>query len=176
MFFCRRDVLLCLRTDGAIVENGPADNAVLSVIDEDCRVNEIAIFIVVPNPEFGELAGSSTVRISWQLTHVIARVHKAKSSLRRMVLLIDFLIPSKCVTGGSTIPLLTLCVPLKLGVLNPAGASAADFAATLASPVPNAISTAKRQEQRRAFLQWSVSIWVLPKDTGRLRACGTQPG
>jgi hypothetical protein len=29
----------------------------------------------------------------------------------------------------------------------------ADFAATLASPVPNAVNPAKRQEQRRTFLQ-----------------------
>jgi hypothetical protein len=66
---------------------------------------------------------------------------------------------------GSTIPLLTLCAPLKLGVLNPAGASVADFAATLASPVPNAVNAAKRQEQRRTFLQWGMSMSVPPKDT-----------
>jgi hypothetical protein len=62
---------------------------------------------------------------------------------------------------------------LKLGVLNPAGASVADFAATLASPVPNAVNAAKRQEQRRTFLQWGISMSVPPKDISRLRACGT---
>jgi hypothetical protein len=42
---------------------------------------------------------------------------------------------------------------LKLGVLKPAGASVADFAVTLASPVPNTANAATRQEQRRTFLQ-----------------------
>ena len=42
---------------------------------------------------------------------------------------------------------------VKLGVFNPAGASVADCATTLASPVPNAASPAKRQKQRRTFLQ-----------------------
>jgi hypothetical protein len=60
---------------------------------------------------------------------------------------------------------------LKLGVLNPTGASVADFAATLTSPAPNAINIAKRQEQRRTFLQWAMSI--PPKDTSRLRTCRT---
>jgi hypothetical protein len=62
---------------------------------------------------------------------------------------------------------------LKLGVLNPAGASVADFAATLTSPAPNAINIAKRQEQRRTFLQWGMSMSVPPKDTSRLRTFGT---
>jgi hypothetical protein len=74
--------------------------------------------------------------------------------------------------AGSTIPLLTLCALLKLGVLNPAGASVADFAATLTSPAPNAINIAKRQEQRRTFLQWGVSMSVPPKDSGRRLAYG----
>jgi len=51
----------------------------------------------------------------------------------------------------------------KLGVLNPAGASVADFAAPLTSPAPNAINIAKRQEQRRTFLQWAMSMSVPPK-------------
>ena len=58
-----------------------------------------------------------------------------------------------------------LCALLKLGVLKPAGASVADFAATLASPVPNAATAAKRQEHRRTFLQWGMSMSVPPKDT-----------
>src|SRR5258707_6723654 len=36
---------------------------VLPVVDEDCWVDEISIFILVPNPKFCELAGSSTIRI-----------------------------------------------------------------------------------------------------------------
>jgi hypothetical protein len=58
-----------------------------------------------------------------------------------------------------------LCALLKLGVLKPAGASVADFAATLASLVPKAATAAKRQEHRRTFLQWVMSISVPPKDT-----------
>jgi hypothetical protein len=57
-----------------------------------------------------------------------------------------------------------LCALLKLGVLKPAGASVADFAATLASPAPKAATAVKRQEHRRIFLQWGVSMSVPPKD------------
>src|ERR1700728_1786580 len=57
-----------------------------------------------------------------------------------------------------------LCCPLKLGVLNPAGASVADFAATLTSPVPSATDVTKRQAQRRIFLRWDMSMVVPPKE------------
>src|ERR1700733_10976144 len=59
-----------------------------------------------------------------------------------------------------------LCCPLKLGVLNPAGASVAEFAATLTSPVPNAIDVAKRQAQRRILLRSDMSMVVPPKEHG----------
>ena len=52
---------------------------------------------------------------------------------------------------------------MKLGVLNPAGASVADFAVTLASPVPIAVNAAKRQEHRRMLLRWGMSMSVPPK-------------
>jgi hypothetical protein len=66
---------------------------------------------------------------------------------------------------------LMLAALLKLGVLNPAGASVAEFAAVPTSPVPNAVNAANRQEQRRTFLRGGVSMSVPPKDTSRLRAC-----
>ena len=72
---------------------------------------------------------------------------------------------NKTLWCGSTIPLLMLCALLKLGVLKPAGASVADFAATLTSPAPKAATAAKRQEHRRTFLQWGLSMSVPPKDT-----------
>src|SRR5580658_10763474 len=67
-------------------------------------------------------------------------------------------------------PLLMLAVLLKLGVLNPAGASVAEFPAIPTSPVPNAVNVAKRQEPRRTFLRGGMSMSVPPKDTGRLIA------
>jgi hypothetical protein len=69
-------------------------------------------------------------------------------------------------------PLLMLCCPLKLGVLNPAGASVADFAATLTSPVPIAIDVARRQEQRRTLLLGGMSMNVPPKDTSVYAGAG----
>ena len=57
--FCRRDGFLGFRTDSTIVDNGPAGNRVFPVVDEDGRVDEIAIFIIVPNPEFCDLASNS---------------------------------------------------------------------------------------------------------------------
>ena len=68
-----------------------------------------------------------------------------------------------------------LCALLKLRVLKPAGASVADFAATLASPVPNAATGAKRQEQRRTFLEWGLSMRVPPKDTVAYVGVGRKP-
>ena len=96
--FCVGYVLLGLRTDSAIVDNGPAHNGVLSVIDEDCRVNEIAIFILVPNPKFCELAGSPTVRIFVTTDTGGCVVHRAKSGLYGMILLVDLLISGKGVS------------------------------------------------------------------------------
>jgi len=55
--FCCRYGLLGFRTDSAIVDNRPAGNRVFFVVDEDGRVYEIAIFVIVPNPEFCDLAG-----------------------------------------------------------------------------------------------------------------------
>jgi hypothetical protein len=52
---------------------------------------------------------------------------------------------------------------LKLGVLKPAGASVADFAATLASPVPNAATSPTTQEERRSFLPLGMSMSVPPR-------------
>ena len=38
-------------------------------------------------------------------------------------------------------------------LLLPVGASVADFAVTVASPLPKSVNAAKRHEQKRAFLQ-----------------------
>src|ERR1700677_2554527 len=56
-----------------------------------------------------------------------------------------------------------LAALLKLGVLNPAGASVAELAAIPASPVPNAASAANRLIQRRTFLRGGMSMSVPPK-------------
>ena len=63
------------------------------------------------------------------------------------------------VAGSSAVRVLMLLCAVEGGsVLNPAGASVAAFAVTLASPVPNKVNAAKRQEERRTFLQWGVSM------------------
>src|SRR5258708_29828600 len=49
--FRRRYALLGLRADSAIIHDGPPGNRVLSVVDKDGRVYEIAICIVVANAE-----------------------------------------------------------------------------------------------------------------------------
>jgi hypothetical protein len=97
--FCCRDVLLGLRTDRSIINNRSAGNRVLPVVDKDGRVNEIAIFILVPNPEFCELAGSAAVRILMTTDAGSCVVHGPKSGLHGMVLLIDLLIAGKRVSG-----------------------------------------------------------------------------
>src|ERR1700678_4741267 len=56
-----------------------------------------------------------------------------------------------------------LAALLKLGVLNPAGASVAEFAAVPTSPCPNAVNAANRQEQTRTFLRGGMSMSFLQK-------------
>src|SRR3984957_1475025 len=97
--FCCRYGLLGLRTDSAIVDNGPAGNRVFSVVDEDGRVDEIAIFVIVPNPEFRDLAGCPTIRILMATDAARCVVHRPKPIRDRLVLLVDLLIPSKRVSG-----------------------------------------------------------------------------
>ena len=38
-------MFLGLRTDSAVIDNGPAGNRVFSVVDEDGRIDEIAVFM-----------------------------------------------------------------------------------------------------------------------------------
>ena len=97
--FCCRYGLLGFRTDSAIVDDGPAGNRVFSVVDEDGRVDEIAIFIIVPNPEFCDLAGCPTIRILMATDAARCVVHRSKPMRDRLVFLIDLLIPSKRVSG-----------------------------------------------------------------------------
>src|SRR5271166_2571399 len=97
--FRRRYVLLGLRTDGAIIDDRPAGNRVFFVVDNDCRVYEIAIFIIVPNPEFRDLASCPAIRILMASDAGGGVVHRSKPILDRLVLLIDILIVSKRVSG-----------------------------------------------------------------------------
>jgi hypothetical protein len=48
-------------------------------------------------------------------------------------------------------------------VLNPAGASVAEFAAIPTYPVPNAVNAASKQAQRRTFLRGGMSMSVPPR-------------
>jgi hypothetical protein len=56
-----------------------------------------------------------------------------------------------------------LAAPLKLGVLNPAGASVAESAAIPTSPVPKAVIAANRHEYSRTLLREVMSMSVPPK-------------
>ena len=144
MFSGFRYVLLGLRTDSAIIDNRSTGNRVFPVVNKDCRVHEIAICIIVPNPEFCDLAGRPTIRVLMASDAGSGVVHRSKPILDRLVFLIDILIPSKRdPPGGSTIPLLMLAALLKLGVLNPAGASVADCCAMPTTPMVIAISAPK---------------------------------
>jgi hypothetical protein len=161
--FCCRDVFLSFRTDRAIIDDGASRNRIFAVVDKDSRVNEVAVFVIVSDPEFRELAGSPAIRILMATDAALRVISRSKSIGDRFVLLVDLLIPSNVSPAGSTIPLLMLCAPLKLGVLKPAGASLVDFAATLASPVPNAATRTTTQEERRSFLPLGMSMTVPPR-------------
>ena len=96
--FCRGYGLLGFRADSAIVDNGSSGNRVFPVIDKDCRVNEIAIFIIVPNPEFRDLTCGPTIRILMTSDATRRVVYRSKTSRDRLVFLINLLVQCKRVS------------------------------------------------------------------------------
>src|SRR5580692_832021 len=52
-----------LRTDGAIVDDGAARDGILPLVNDDSRVHEIAVGVIVPGADFCHLTGSSSHRI-----------------------------------------------------------------------------------------------------------------
>jgi hypothetical protein len=97
--FCRRDVLLSFRTDRAIIDDGAAGDRIFAVVDKDSRVDEVAVFVIVSDPEFRELAGSPTVRILMATDAALCVVGRSKPIGDRFVLLVNLLVSSKCVSG-----------------------------------------------------------------------------
>ncbi len=93
-------MLLGLRTDGAVVDDGAACDRVLAVVYEDGRVDEVAVVIFVPDPEFGELAGSSAVWVLMAADAGGCIIDGPESGLHGVVLFVDLLIMGKGVSGG----------------------------------------------------------------------------
>ena len=106
-------------TDRAIIDDGPAGNRVLPVVDKDCRVDEIAIFIIVPNPKFCDLAGCPTIRILMATDAASCVVYRSKSIRDCLVFLIDLLIPSKGVSGWFNESIVDACCTVKAGRVKP---------------------------------------------------------
>src|SRR5271170_1751340 len=92
-------MLLGLRTDGTIIDYGPAGNRVLAVVDKDGRVYEIAICIIVPYPQFCDLTGCPTIRILMAIDARSCVVYRSKALRDGFVFFIDLLIPSEGVSG-----------------------------------------------------------------------------
>jgi hypothetical protein len=82
------------------VPAGAAGDRVLAVVDEDGRVDEVAVFILVPDAEFGKLAGSSAVRIFMAIDAGGCVIDGPESGLHGVVLFLDLLIMGKGVSGG----------------------------------------------------------------------------
>src|SRR5262249_12248786 len=61
--FRRRYVLLGLRANCAVIHNRAAGDRILAIVDKDCRVHEVAVFIYMPHAQFGDLAASSTIGV-----------------------------------------------------------------------------------------------------------------
>ena len=117
--FLQQVLLLGLRTDGAIVDDGPAGNCVFPVVDKDSRIYEIAICIIVPNPEFCDLAGCPTIRILMATDAGSCVVHRSKAVRDRLVFLIDLLIPGKRVSGWFDESIVDACSTVKAGRVKP---------------------------------------------------------
>jgi hypothetical protein len=108
-------VLLGLRTDSAIIDDGSAGNGVFPVVDKDGRVYEIAICIIVAHPEFCDLAGRPTVRILMAVDAGSCVVYGSKAIRNGFVFLIDLLIPSKGVSGWFNESIVDACSTVKTG-------------------------------------------------------------
>lgn len=120
--------------------------------------------------ELSKVIDVSQAKVIWRIFRVLRSLQNCRGILLAQPVRDSHLVVSP---GGSTIPLLMLAALLKLGVLKPAGASVADFAATLASPVPNVANIATTQEERRSFLPRGMDMSVPPKKAA-VYARGTQ--
>jgi hypothetical protein len=76
-----------------------AGDRVFPVVDENCRIDEIAVFIAMPDSEFGELACPTTIRILMATNTSRGVINGAKAGLDEVVLLIDLLIPGERISG-----------------------------------------------------------------------------
>src|SRR5215472_1381576 len=87
-----RYVLLCFRNDGTVIENGAPLDGRGTVIDRDHGIDEVAVFVVMADPQLRELARSAAHRVLMALG-TRASVEDGSQSRGYIVLrLVDLLI------------------------------------------------------------------------------------
>src|SRR5579863_3842060 len=94
-----RYMLLRLGTDGAIVHQRTAGNGVFAVIDEDARVHEIPIRVIMAHTEFSNLAGATAYRILMARDTGRGVVDRTQSGFVVFLLFKARLIEGKGITG-----------------------------------------------------------------------------
>src|SRR5271156_4930769 len=93
-------VLLGLCTDGAVIDNRTAGNAVLTVVDQHRGVHEIAIRVLVPNPDLSNLARTPGHRILMTIAARGCVVYRAQASCDVFPFFEVLLVEGKGITGG----------------------------------------------------------------------------
>src|SRR6266550_6590871 len=92
-------MLLSLRADGPVVDDRPAGNRVLTVVDQNGGVHKIAVRILMPNPHFGNLAGPAGYGILMTIDTRGRVEDRAQAGMDVFPLFKDLLIEGKSVTG-----------------------------------------------------------------------------
>src|SRR3954452_471516 len=92
-------MLLRLRADGTVVDNGTAGNAVCSIVDQNGGIDEITICVFVTGTDFGKLTSRSSHAILMAFGTGRRVKHRTESCTRIVSAFKLCLIESKCVTG-----------------------------------------------------------------------------
>ncbi len=88
-------MFLGLRNDRAVIDDGAAGDAGRSVIDGYGGIDEVAVRVVMPDTQFGELARSAADRILVAFRACPAVVHWAEPAVHVVKGLVDLLIERK---------------------------------------------------------------------------------
>src|ERR1700751_1550389 len=92
-------MFLSLWANSAVIDNGPSGNRVLTVVDQHGGVDKIAVRILMPDPHFGNLAGSPRYGILMTIDTRGRVEYRAQAGVDVFPLFKDLLIESKSVAG-----------------------------------------------------------------------------
>src|ERR1700745_993454 len=92
-------MLLSLWANGAVIDDRPARNRVLTVVDQHGGVHKIAVRVLMPNPHLGNLAGPTGYGILMTIDTRGRVEDRAQAGVDVFPLFKGLLIEGKSVTG-----------------------------------------------------------------------------